>query len=264
MWLSSYTILNRTQALTIPCKQSHFFFGQFQASGVGQSTFQETWHEMLKNHFKKEQKKRSKTALNTFLWWLFSVKHHSAASPGAGMLPMSFLWERLHGRKDTPSSLPVLPGLWYPQSKIFNMVPLFKTTHPADGPQFITLVSLVYFSEYFLNLTGNPKSSLTSSKYLISQWLKKKKKKNKIAENKRAIRFQKEKVCLDLHNNAPTRIQPCHTSKHLTRVLEVGWKPPKSSIPKQAWGSGLSSNWWKWLWKVFECAYVSIHTHTHT
>jgi hypothetical protein len=38
---------------------------------------------MLKNHFKNEQKKRSKAALNMLLWWIFSVKHHRAASAGA-------------------------------------------------------------------------------------------------------------------------------------------------------------------------------------
>lgn len=40
---------------------------------------------MLKNHFTNEQKKRSKAALNMLLWWIFSVKHHSAASPDAGL-----------------------------------------------------------------------------------------------------------------------------------------------------------------------------------
>lgn len=38
-----------------------------------------------KSHFKMEQKKRSKAALNTHLQGIFSVKHHSAASPEAGM-----------------------------------------------------------------------------------------------------------------------------------------------------------------------------------
>lgn len=61
-----------------------------------------------------------------------------------------------------------------------------------------------HINKYLLYHMGISKSSLSGSKYLSCQGALKKK---KVQENKRAIRFLKEKVCLYLHNNALRRIQ---------------------------------------------------------
>lgn len=135
-----------------------------------------------------------------------------------------------------------------------HKTPLLNASNQVNGPPSqVWIFSLVHWKKYLGYLTGISKSLLPSGKHLSRQGALKKKKK-KVQENKSAIRSLTEKVCLDLHNNAPTWIQTCHTSLHLTSVLKVGWMPTKSSVGKQAWGSGPPSNRWKILPK-----YLNVH-----
>lgn len=72
-------------------------------------------------------------------------------------------------------------------------------------------------------------------------------------------------MCLDLHNNGPTRNQTCHTSQHFTGVLEVAWNLTKSNVanklqqvtPLRWLAENITKNIWMFTFKYRHTHYIA-------